>query len=243
VTARRGSRTGERGFTLVEMLVCLALLALIGTVMGIVFSVGLRAIVAPGASKDRLAASSDAIAVQQLLSTDVNRASCIAVAPASGGSLNPYGSCAAETSPFQGDCSDSASGSGSDSDSGSGSGSGTALLCLEWPDLTTATQCDVAVYTLGSQQVTRTAWLGAASAGSVSYPVTVAPSAPVVVTPTATPAAPSAPGFAWPVELEITVTSADAQLINPPSLSLDLQPLATAVWPTDPVSDASTGPC
>ncbi len=34
MTARRASRTGERGFTLVEVLVCLALLAIIGAVIG-----------------------------------------------------------------------------------------------------------------------------------------------------------------------------------------------------------------
>jgi hypothetical protein len=45
------------------------------------------------------------------------------------------------------------------------------------------------------------------------------------------------------VELEVTVTGTGAQLVNPPSVTLDLQPLATVAWPTDPVSDASTGPC
>jgi hypothetical protein len=89
----------------------------------------------------------------------------------------------------------------------------------------------VAIYTLGAQQVSRTAWLGGTAAGTISYPVVV------------TPDAPSAPAGAWPVELEVTVTSASAQLANPPSVSLDLQPLATVAWPTDPVSDASTGPC
>ena len=58
------SRAGERGFTLVEVLVSLALLSIIGTVMGGVFSVGMSAILAPGASRDRLASASDAIAIQ-----------------------------------------------------------------------------------------------------------------------------------------------------------------------------------
>lgn len=235
MTPRRRSRAGERGFTLVEMLVCLALLALVGTVMGVVFSVGIRAIVAPGASKDRLTAASDAIAVQQILSTDVQRATCIALQTSaspdpSSAAPGPFGSCAHEPSPFQGECP---------------SASDTGLLCLEWPDLTTADQCDVVVYTLGAQQVTRTTWLGGTSAGAVSYPVVVTPGA--VVTPSApsTPegTAPAASAGAWPVELGVTVTSANAQLTHPPSVSLDLQPLATVAWPTDPVSGTSTGPC
>ncbi len=210
MTPRRGSRAGERGFTLVEVLVCLALLAIVGAVMGVVFSLGMRAILAPGASRDRLDAASDAIAVQQLLATDVHRATCIAVPSAT--SPETFGSCATETSPFQGEC------SGSE-------------LCLEWPDLTSAGQCDAAIYSLGAQQVTRTAWLGGTGAGAISYPVVV------------TPSTPSAPEGAWPVELQVTVTTTGAHLINPPSVSLDLQPLATVAWPTDPVSDASTGPC
>lgn len=210
MTARRASRTGERGFTLVEVLVCLALLAIVGAVMGVVFTVGMRSILAPGASRDRLTAASDAISVQQLLSTDVRRATCIAVPSAT--SSETFGSCVAETSPFQGECS-------------------STELCLEWPDLTAADQCDVAIYGLGAQQVTRTVWLAGAPSGAVSYPVVV------------TPSAPSAPAGAWPVELEVTVTSTGAQLVNPPSVSLDLQPLATVAWPTDPVSAASTGPC
>jgi prepilin-type N-terminal cleavage/methylation domain-containing protein len=207
VTPRRGSRAGERGFTLVEVLVSMALLAIIGTVMGAVSSVGMRAILVPGASRDRLAAASDAIGVQQLLSTDVHRATCISIPSATSPGL--FGSCEHETSPFQGECS-------------------VSELCLEWPDLTAAGQCDVAIYSLGAQQVSRAEWLGGTEAATISYPVVVTP---------------SARSGAWPMELEVTVTSPNARLANPPSVTLDLQPLATVAWPTDPVSDASSGPC
>jgi prepilin-type N-terminal cleavage/methylation domain-containing protein len=215
VTPRRGSRAGERGFTLVELLVCLALLAIVGSVMGVVFTVGMRAILAPGASRDRLTAASDAISVQQLLSTDVHRATCIQFP--SGGA---YGSCAAEGAsvPFEGDCGDSD-------------------LCFEWSDLVTANQCDVALYALSP--LSRSEWLGSSESGTASYPVTVTPTYPSE--PAGAWAGPGA--GTWPVSVDVTVTSSNASLNNPSAVTLDLQPLATEPWPTDPLTSASTGPC
>jgi len=205
VRRRARSRAGERGFTLVEVLVCVALLAIIGGAVGIVFSVGLRTILEPGASRDRLAAASDAIAVDQLLSADVHRATCIQF-PSAGA----YGGCATESagSRFDGHC------TGSE-------------LCIEWTDLTTR-QCDVALYTLSP--VARSEWLGTTEAGTVTYRVT------------ATPRPSGAPG-SWPVGVDVTVISTNAHLANPPTLSFDLEPLATEPWPTDPVSGASTSLC
>src|ERR1017187_9919661 len=125
------SRAGERGFTLVEVLVSLALLSIIGTVMGVVFSVGMSAIMAPGASRDRLASASDAIAIQQLLAQDVDRATCMQLPSSGVSSPAVYGSCAWESPSvqFDGQCSSSE-------------------LCVEWPDLATANQCDMSVYAL-----------------------------------------------------------------------------------------------
>ncbi len=139
------SRAGERGFTLVEVLVSMALLSIIGTVIGVVFSVGMSAILSPGASRDRLASASDAIAIQQLLAQDVHRATCVQV-PSSG----VYGSCAAETpsSQFDGQCTSSE-------------------LCIEWPDLATPGQCDMALYTLSP--VSRSAWSGGTEGGATTY--------------------------------------------------------------------------
>jgi prepilin-type N-terminal cleavage/methylation domain-containing protein len=201
------SRAGEQGFTLVEVLVSLALLSIIGTVMGVVFSVGMSAILSPGASRDRLASASDAIAIQQLLAQDVHRATCMNI-PSSG----VYGSCATESpaAQFDGQCTSSE-------------------LCIEWPDLGTPGQCDMALYTLSP--VSRSAWSGGTEGGATTYLETAKAS----LTPIAT--------GSWPVGLHITVTSANSRLANPPTLSFDLQPLATEPWPTDPVNDAGTGPC
>src|ERR1017187_154742 len=195
------SRAGERGFTLVEVLVSLALLSIIGTVMGVVFSVGMSAILSPGASRDRLASASDAIAIQQLLAQDVHRATCI---QDQGSSVN--GSCAweAPAAQFDGQCI-------------------LSELCIEWPDLVTPDQCDMALYTLSL--VSRSAWSGGTAGGATTYLETA--------TATLTPIAPGS-GL---VGLDIKVTSANSHLANPPTLSFELQPLATEPWPT------GTGPC
>ena len=201
------SRAGERGFTLVEVLVSLALLSIIGTVMGVVFSVGMSAIIAPGASRDRLASASDAIAIQQLLAEDIDRATCIQV-PSSG----VYGSCATRSpsAQFGGQCTSSD-------------------LCVEWPDLATPNQCDGALYAL-SPALARLG-LAAPRAEHTTY------------LEAATVSLTFGGAGAWPIGLGITVTSTNSRLANPPKLSFDLQPLATHPWPTDPVSDAGTGPC
>ncbi|MGP8161006.1 MAG: type II secretion system protein J [Candidatus Dormibacteria bacterium] len=201
------SRAGERGFTLVEVLVSMALLSIIGTVIGVVFSVGMSAILSPGASRDRLASASDAIAIQQLLAQDVHRATCVQV-PSSG----VYGSCAAETpsSQFDGQCTSSE-------------------LCIEWPDLATPGQCDMALYTLSP--VSRSAWSGGTEGGATTYMESL------------TASLTSGAAGSWPVVLDLSVTSTNSHLANPPTLTFDLQPLATKPWPTDPVSDTGTSPC
>ncbi len=131
---RSASRAGERGFTLVEVLVSLAILSIVGTVLGVVFSIGMRTLLFPGASQDRLGAASYAIAIEQPLTEDVQRASCIQLPSDQDG-----GTCDAGT--FQGLCS-------------------AGSLCIGWPDLVHPDQCDMALYAVSANPVYRQEWQG-----------------------------------------------------------------------------------
>jgi prepilin-type N-terminal cleavage/methylation domain-containing protein len=72
----REGRPDEHGFTLIETLVSLALLALIAGVLGTVYTVGLRAL-APGGPTARLGGADDFMVLEQTLGRDGSRAGCI----------------------------------------------------------------------------------------------------------------------------------------------------------------------
>jgi prepilin-type N-terminal cleavage/methylation domain-containing protein len=192
------ARVGERGFTLIEVLVSLALLSIVGILVGVIFSVGMRSLLAPGASQDRLAAASQTITVQQLLSGDVDRATCIGYLPSASGG---WGNCDTAR-PFGGNC--ALSGAAVES-----------VLCLTWPDLTRTGECSVVVYQISPGRVSRSEWLGGIAAGSTAYPVEASIHPQLDY---------------WPVDLEVSLTSADAHLANPPVVAFDPRPLATQPW-------------
>jgi prepilin-type N-terminal cleavage/methylation domain-containing protein len=219
VTRQAKYRARERGFTLVEVLVSMALLGIIGAALGIVFSLGMRTILAPGASQDRLVAASDTIAFEQPFIQDVQRASCIHFP----GNPQYSDGCAGESVPFQ-------------AQQAQCSGRST-LLCLEWPDLVSSGQCDMALYALSTNPVSRIAWEGSTETSTSFSGVTVQ----ILSTSGSQPAG-----------LDVLVTSDGplpasppaTALANPPSITLDLQTLSAA-WPTLPPSPStvSTSPC
>jgi prepilin-type N-terminal cleavage/methylation domain-containing protein len=161
-------RPGEHGFTMIETLVSLALLALIAGVLGTVYTVGLRAL-APGGPKDRLGGANDFMVLEQTLGRDGTRAGCIQVQGGSkvygqtsttctttGPSTTGFGK--VETLPTHLDCA-------------------TAVLCFAWPQDSGSTwTCHVAVYTQGTSPkltITRTEYSVALGASSASLAGTV----------------------------------------------------------------------
>jgi prepilin-type N-terminal cleavage/methylation domain-containing protein len=124
-------RNLERGFTLIEAVVSMAVLALIASALGAVYTVALRTIgsgaqsacmAAGGCPANRIAAAHDVSVFEQLLGQDGARAACIWV-PSFGATT--YGSCSAGFSKVT-QCS-------------------SAAVCFGWPQVSTSA-CHVAVY-------------------------------------------------------------------------------------------------
>jgi len=139
---RRGD---EHGFTLIEALVSIAILAVIGAAMGTIFSVGFRTMLAPGSASDHLTAAGDLMSFQRSLSQDVERAECVEAL-----GQGPYGACA----PFAGRCTQSD-------------------ICVQWADIT-ANACDVAVYS-SSSWVQRQLWVSGSSQSPMTARLTSQP--------------------------------------------------------------------
>jgi prepilin-type N-terminal cleavage/methylation domain-containing protein len=128
---RTRRREGEGGFTLIEAIVSMSVLALIASALGAVYTVALRTIgsgaqsactASGGCPSNRLAAAHDVSVFEQLLGQDGARAACIWV-PSLG--ATKYGSCSVGFSKVT-QCS-------------------SAAVCFGWPQVSTSA-CHVAVY-------------------------------------------------------------------------------------------------
>lgn len=110
---RRVVRQGEAGVTLIELVVSMAILALIGASIAGAFAIGFRT-VGTGQSPAKLTGSNDVLAFEQQIGRDINRAVCLS-APSQ--TAIPTGGCLSSVSKPAGSTCGPA---------------GTYLLCLAW---------------------------------------------------------------------------------------------------------------
>jgi hypothetical protein len=172
-------------------------------------------IIRPGGAQDRLAAAQDGMVVEQVLSRDVSRASCIRV-----GSGTATGTCSVG---FANTSISGASGACS---------AATTLLCIAWPWLSdpAGASCRVAVYMKASASspvvISRTEWR--VVSGTASSVQTVRQTTnPVGITVTRTPPT------GW-TNLVVKAVVVGNLPVNNPSVTLSLRPLAA-----DPNSPAT----
>ena len=175
----------EGGLTLIEMIVALAIVAVMAGSVGAIFSVGLLTL-KPNGTTDRLAGANDFMVLEQQLGRDGGRAACIQLPTGA-----KYGSCS------------------------SGHGYGNFLsapgctnsLCLAWPQLSDGS-CQVALYNVGSKVIVSRALYVVNAAGAVSLSLKVqltSDHADLAVASPLTVADPS--GHTWPREVDIAFTA------------------------------------
>ncbi|MGO8685957.1 MAG: type II secretion system protein J [Candidatus Dormibacteria bacterium] len=218
-------RRGQDGFTLIEVLVSVAILTIIGGVFGGVFGVGYKTL-GPQGSGARLAASSDLMSFEQLLSRDVSQASCVYIprtASSPSGPYGPYGSCSQLflTAGARTECSGPLTWNGVE---------GVPILCVAWTQVSadpSGDSCQVAVYGLvtSTNQFHREEYAIHANTPTdfdfeSGQPVT-ASSQPALSVILSAPATTS--GGTWITSLPVTVTT--PSLSNPPTGSFILRPL------------------
>jgi hypothetical protein len=214
---------GEIGFTMVETLVSLALLALISGVLATVYTVGLKAL-APGGPSARLGGASDFMLLEEALGRDGSRAGCIQIQGATvygqtGTTCTTTGATTTGFGKVEASCT-----------------TATAVLCFAWPqDSGSSWTCQVAVYTKtgASPKLTirRTQYSVALGASSASPAGTVAlttdpvnfqvpPQSGTLVTATAPG------GYTWVRSLPVTITATGVTK-GQFSQTLAVHPLAT----------------
>jgi prepilin-type N-terminal cleavage/methylation domain-containing protein len=216
---RRRTRAGERGFTLIEVLVAITVVGLLMGALLVGFDIGIKT-VGHGGAGDRAAGARDISSFEQQLSMDVTRAGCLSVGGAA------YGACSqsvARGGAVISQCS-------------------TAVLCAAWSQSSRVSQvvgCHVDVYTQPSgagKKVVRTEYKASSGTltGLAAVNVTTADGVSMTATPaTVTPAS----GGTWLSLLSVTITSSGV-VKSPPTGTLQLRPLSV-----DPGGQAETVLC
>jgi len=208
-TNRACQRRSERGLTLIEAVVSIALLAMVGSIVGAAYSVGLKALGTGGAG-DRLAGAHDQMVFEQQLGQDVTRASCVQVPPGP-----KYGSC-----------------SNGFANSSIASRCAGAALCVGWAQVSDSS-CHVAAYTSSSNKYRRTEY-SVATSGMVTAVGSVGittDTVDVVISPPEITTAPS--GYPWVASLTVAVTNTGVTR-GQPTDTLKLHPIAS-----DPAGSAA----
>jgi prepilin-type N-terminal cleavage/methylation domain-containing protein len=202
----RPRRLNERGLTLIELLVSIAILSIIGGAVAVAFSVAIKTLGAGGAG-DRIAGTHDLSAFEQQLGGDVARAACVSKSPAT--SASAVGTCTKLLNGTPGSC---------------GSAS-TSFFCVAWPAWSDGGSgtCHTAVYSQSGAVITRSEYGGSVLVRT-THVTTDAVTASVSLT---TAPSPSNPSKNWVSLVTVGLTSLGVAAGKSPAAgSLLLHPLA-----------------
>lgn len=209
----RGRRSGERGFTLIELIVTMAISTLVAGALAGGFAAASSAL-RPGGVADHLAGANDEMVFEQVLSRDVSRASCVEIAGANniGGCPPVFANATVATA-----CA-------------------AARLCVAWP-LLADSACHIAAYTqpVSPGVVHRTEYKVSSAGASTVETTGMGTDAFKLLNFTA-----NTSGGAWLTSLTVTLTSAlkgTGVLLNPTHVTLDLGVLVAS--PSGPGATAA----
>lgn len=204
-------RRGERGLTLTELLVALAVLTIVAGAIAGAFAIGIR-VLGSGGAQARLMGSHDLLAFEQQIGADIARADCL---KAPNETTVPSGGCASSVQKNPSSC-----------------GTGSYALCLAWYVPASAT-CHTVLYWQKANGTVVRSDIASGGGPATSDQVTTGP---LNVTATWSAAATTNNGYLWTNQVSVKVTqvgTSGAPTVGPLTSTLLAVPLAV-----DPLSPA-----